>query len=1026
MMMMMMMMMTTTTDKDGGGDIEAHRGRHKAHLSVQMVSQPVVSGSEAEDDHLVWSCQLMVAVMGIRGYLDNTEVVCKRKLRMGKVGDGGWEVCDDYEYRPIEPCIVYSFGIAYDFSFDDDVAKLYGCHVYSFDPSMGVSSGDRSPWVHFYNIGLGGEGGKLPAGAPTSWEVDSFAGIRRKLEHQKKPIDIVKMDIELSEWQALLDMCRTGELTNVRQLLVEFHLFEGSDKEECKAAKLINNINNNINNNNNNINSNNNRCSNSANVDTDLDKDLRDKTDSDPVEVCNAWCARQAEAEYPGIGKTPHAVPDHFIGAHKAKKLCPCDITDRENSFFENAEQYSQVRGDKAQRTIGRAFRMLSAVLEKEGKSAMFIISQLSYDNLLAFLRRCGKLPEGFRKQFEKVFADEPSYINIPAHLEQRGELDLMILHEEKGVIFVQIKGILNEKEQQAAAYKEQRETGKTEQKVTTEVKQAKATIQKKIKNAEKQLDHDVCIFECLMSRSGTPESHGEQVKPTGPPPVKVTRVVALPNLTKKDIEDNEIESKQDSLFLLKEDLFEEDMNLAECETDLSNFRRWWDRLPAAPMRRDYMQEIVGKYIGPFSSALTSKDGNERERQRQYRDSVQRTALLLSRNMLSRRQLDILKISDPKETKRVYLSGPPGSGKTVLLTSKARSFLETSEKHHVIVLNMYRGAAGRAIGERIFTAVSSGGKKQRVHKVDVDVTEGSFDKANFVKGVKRLNPGSKHWLKNALFIVDEIYVESFWQKILNAFKSEFSESSVWCAGLFSRTPTGFREYKLYCVYRCPPSVQNLLYQVDWDDTRKTFYKRDAEQAEVPTNGPIPLCILHEKHANVSVTECVQCAEELAVVLNDKKLAQLVQPRENPSEPGGASSTPDLHADYSDIKLTFLVNLPRELYERNVSYLETSKARYTKYMDYVARCPFIKTLIEKGVDVDVKTDLACKDLNGPCTATWLYNFQGLETTVVVFLPGDTPRDGRSQASAQRDIPAPGLRTKDFEGDADFDLPVVNAF
>nr|KAG5687885.1 hypothetical protein BaRGS_008555 [Batillaria attramentaria] len=46
---------------------EAHRGRHKAHLTVQMVSQPVVSSSEAEDDHLVWSCQLMVAVMGIRG-----------------------------------------------------------------------------------------------------------------------------------------------------------------------------------------------------------------------------------------------------------------------------------------------------------------------------------------------------------------------------------------------------------------------------------------------------------------------------------------------------------------------------------------------------------------------------------------------------------------------------------------------------------------------------------------------------------------------------------------------------------------------------------------------------------------------------------------------------------------------------------------------------------------------------------------------------------------------------------------------
>ena len=43
-------------------------------------------------------------------YLDNTDYQCTRKLRMGNVGDGGWEVCDDYQYRPIKPCIVYSFG----------------------------------------------------------------------------------------------------------------------------------------------------------------------------------------------------------------------------------------------------------------------------------------------------------------------------------------------------------------------------------------------------------------------------------------------------------------------------------------------------------------------------------------------------------------------------------------------------------------------------------------------------------------------------------------------------------------------------------------------------------------------------------------------------------------------------------------------------------------------------------------------------------------------------------------------------
>ncbi|KAK7474082.1 hypothetical protein BaRGS_00034688 [Batillaria attramentaria] len=137
---------------------------------------------------------------------------------MGKVGDGGWEVCDDYAYRPVEPCIVYSFGIKNDFSFDDDVAKLYGCHVYSFDPSMGVNSSDRSPNVHFYNVGLGGKGGQLPAGIPT-----------------QKPIDIVKMDIEHSEWLALPEMVRTGELFKVRQLLVEFHLHGGDNQEEVRG-----------------------------------------------------------------------------------------------------------------------------------------------------------------------------------------------------------------------------------------------------------------------------------------------------------------------------------------------------------------------------------------------------------------------------------------------------------------------------------------------------------------------------------------------------------------------------------------------------------------------------------------------------------------------------------------------------------------------------------------------------------------------------------------------------------------------
>ena len=82
-------------------------------------------------------------------------------------------------------------------------------------------------------------------------------------------------------------------------------------------------------------------------------------------------------------------------------------------------------------------------------------------------------------------------------------------------------------------------------------------------------------------------------------------------------------------------------------------------------------------------------------------------------------------------------------------------------------------------------------------------------------------------MKDVLFLVDEIYIESFWEEITGAFSGEFAESEVWCAGLFSKNPAGFEEHALDFVLRCPPAVQNLLYHVDWDLVSTwTSFERD--------------------------------------------------------------------------------------------------------------------------------------------------------------------------------------------------------
>ncbi|XP_025076188.1 uncharacterized protein LOC112553288 isoform X2 [Pomacea canaliculata] len=74
---------------------------------------------------------------------------CKNKREMGN-----WPVCFDDNLVPQNNCLVYSFGINYDFRFDDAMAAI-GCTVYSFDPSMlDTDDHKRGDRVFFKRIGI--------------------------------------------------------------------------------------------------------------------------------------------------------------------------------------------------------------------------------------------------------------------------------------------------------------------------------------------------------------------------------------------------------------------------------------------------------------------------------------------------------------------------------------------------------------------------------------------------------------------------------------------------------------------------------------------------------------------------------------------------------------------------------------------------------------------------------------------------------------------------------------------------------
>ncbi|XP_059178716.1 uncharacterized protein LOC131957905 [Physella acuta] len=165
-------------------------------------------------------------LLTVHSYPDNTNTICERKLRMGNLEDGGWEICDDKDVRPTPPCTIYSFGINYDFSFDDDAARYYGCHVFSFDPSMGIAPDrfNRSSHIHFYKLGISHQNVIDSKG----WELKTFSALKQLLGHRDNLIQVVKMDIEQAEWKTIEEMSQSGQLATIGQFLVEFHVVSDS------------------------------------------------------------------------------------------------------------------------------------------------------------------------------------------------------------------------------------------------------------------------------------------------------------------------------------------------------------------------------------------------------------------------------------------------------------------------------------------------------------------------------------------------------------------------------------------------------------------------------------------------------------------------------------------------------------------------------------------------------------------------------------------------------------------------------
>ncbi|KAK7092750.1 uncharacterized protein [Littorina saxatilis] len=312
----------------------------------------------------------------------------------------------------------------------------------------------------------------------------------------------------------------------------------------------------------------------------------------------------------------------------------------------------------------------------------------------------------------------------------------------------------------------------------------------------------------------------------------------------------------------------------------MTELTAWWQRnvLDSGPdprMSADVYERLLARFCGPATTVDVPTVTTPRRRVvRSTGQAAAETGLIMSCLALFPDQVALLNTPAPK----VFLWGPPGSGKTVILALKARQWLDQGEDVHVISTCHESRTISTLIHRQLQqqTAAAGAGTAHFHHLMvyDQGQTSSKIDELAKAAGAN----GGKLFI-----ILDEmIHNHRFrFSEFLTKLHSRVQSMHVWAGGMYrpDPLPPWIQLETIALPLRTPPAV---LREVDQGSSIGGGNIPSYAQLTIPapTDGPAVIKLKHDgqaDHLGDSPCQCERCGENIAVALQQLEVGQYSNP-----------------------------------------------------------------------------------------------------------------------------------------------------